>query len=78
MAKKKKKNSWIGWLIAIIAGIVSLITGKSWTESDITQEVIQESNKQADTERMEIPLMKHKQGQILQRTGYSEEDTRQD
>ena len=71
MAKKKKKNSWIGWLIAIIAGIVSLITGKSWTEWDITQEVIQESNKQADTERMEIPLMKNKQGQIIQRTGYT-------
>ena len=71
MAKKKKKNSWIGWLIAIIAGIVSLITGKSWTEWDITQEVIQESNKQADTERMEIPLMKQKQGQIIQRTGYT-------
>ena len=70
MAKKKKKNSWIGWLVAIIVGIVSLITGKSWTDWDITQEVIQESNKQADTKRMEIPIMKQKQGQIIQRTGY--------
>ena len=41
---KKKKNSWIGWLVAIIVGIVSLITGKSWTDWDITQAVIQEAN----------------------------------
>ena len=68
---KKKKNAWIGWLVAIIVGIVSLITGKSWTDWEITQEVIQESNKQADTERMEIPIMKQKQGQIIQRTGYT-------
>ena len=71
MTRKKKKNSLIGWIIALIVGIVSLLTGKSWTEWDTTQEVIQESNKQADTSLMEIPLSKGKQGQIIQRTGYT-------
>ena len=69
MTRKKKKNSLIGWLIALVVGIISLITGKSWTDWDSTQEVIQESNKQVDTSRMEIPLTKGKQGQIIQRTG---------
>ena len=71
MTRKKKKNSLIGWLIALIVGIISLITGKSWTDWDTTQEVIRESNKQADTSRMEIPVTKGKQGQIIQRTGYT-------
>ena len=71
MTRKKKKNSLIGWLIALVVGIISLITGKSWTDWDSTQEVIQESNKQVDTSRMEIPLTKGKQGQIIQRTGYT-------
>ena len=71
MTRKKKKNSLIGWIIALIVGIVSLLTGKSWTEWDTTQEVIQESNKQADTSLMEIPSSKGKQGQIIQRTGYT-------
>ena len=71
MTRKKKKNSLIGWIIALIVGIVSLLTGKSWTEWDTTQEVIQESNKQADTSLMEIPSSKGNQGQIIQRTGYT-------
>ena len=71
MTRKKKKNSLIGWLIALVVGIISLITGKSWTDWDTTQEVIRESNKQADTSRMEIPVTKGKQGQIIQRTGYT-------
>ena len=71
MTRKKKKNSLIGWLIALVVGIISLITGKSWTDWDSTQKVIQESNKQVDTSRMEIPLTKGKQGQIIQRTGYT-------
>ena len=62
MTRKKKKNSLIGWLIALVVGIISLITGKSWTDWDTTQEVIRESNKQADTSRMEIPVTKGKQG----------------
>lgn len=70
MVRKKKKSSLISWIIALIVGIVSLITGKSWTDWDTTQEVIQESNRQADTGRMEIPVM-NKQGQIIQRTGYT-------
>ena len=71
MTRKKKKNSLIGWFIALVVGIISLITGKSWMDWDSTQEVIQESNKQVDTSRMEIPLTKGKQGQIIQRTGYT-------
>lgn len=69
---KKKKHSWIGWLIALIVGAVSLFTGKSWTDWDITQDIIKESNQKANTSQMEIPLMdSKKQGQIIQRTGYT-------
>ena len=72
MTRKKKKSSFIGWLIAIVAGIASIATGKSWMEWDTTQEVIEHSNKKADTARMEIPIAKeNKQGQIIQRTGYT-------
>ena len=71
MTRKKKKSSLIGWFIALAIGIISLITGKSWTDWDSIQEIIQESNKQVDTSRMEIPLTKGKQGQIIQRTGYT-------
>ena len=69
---KKKKNSWIGWLIALIVGAVSLFTGKSWTDWNITQDIIKESNQKANTSQMKIPLMDaKKQGQIIQRTGYT-------
>lgn len=69
---KKKKNSLIGWFVALTIGTISLFTGKSWTDWDSTQEMIEESNKEADTGRMEIPLMtSKKQGQIIQRTGYT-------
>lgn len=69
---KKKKNSLIGWFVALTIGTISLFTGKSWTDWDTTQEMIEESNKEADTGRMEIPLMtSKKQGQIIQRTGYT-------
>lgn len=69
---KKKKNSWIGWLIALIVGAVSLFTGKSWTDWNITQDIIKESSQKANTSQMEIPLMDaKKQGQIIQRTGYT-------
>ena len=71
MTRKKKKSSLIGWFIALAIGIISLITGKSWTDWDSIQKIIQESNKQVDTSRMEIPLTKGKQGQIIQRTGYT-------
>ena len=71
MARKKKKNSILGWIVAIGVGIASLITGKDWMEWNTTQEIIRESNKQADTSRMEIPLMNKEQGQIIQRTGYT-------
>ena len=71
MARKKKKNSILGWIVAIGVGIASLITGKNWMEWDTTQEIIRESNKQADTSRMEIPLMNKEQGQVIQRTGYT-------
>ena len=69
---KKKKNSMIGWFVAFTIGTISLFTGKSWTDWDTTQKMIEESNKEADTGRMEIPLMtSKKQGQIIQRTGYT-------
>lgn len=69
---KKKKNSLIGWFVALTIGTISLFTGKSWTDWDTTQKMIEESNKEADTGRMEIPLMtSKKQGQIIQRTGYT-------
>ena len=69
---KKKKNSLIGLFVALTIGTISLFTGKSWTDWDTTQEMIEESNKEADTGRMEIPLMtSKKQGQIIQRTGYT-------
>ena len=71
MTRKKKKYSLISWFIALVVGIISLITGKSWMDWDSTQEIIQESNKQVDTSQMEIPLTKGKQGQIIQRTGYT-------
>lgn len=72
MSRKKKKNSFLGWIAAIIVGIISLITGKNWTEWNTTQDIIQESNKKADTSRMEIPVMNaQKQGQIIQHTGYT-------
>ena len=71
MTRKKKKNSLISWFIALVVGIISLITGKSWMDWDSTQEIIQESNKQVDSSRMEIPLTKSEQGQIIQRTGYT-------
>ena len=71
MGKKKKKNSQLGWLVGIIVGIVTLVTGKSWTDWDTTQDIINETNKHADTSRMEIPQAKDKQGQIIQRTGYT-------
>ena len=71
MARKKKKNSILGWIVAIGVGIASLITGKDWMEWNTTQEIIRESNKQADTSRMEIPLMNKEQGQVIQRTGYT-------
>ena len=42
MARKKKKNSILGWIVAIGVGIASLITGKDWMEWDTTQEIIRE------------------------------------
>ena len=71
MARKKKKNSFFGWTAAIIIGIASFITGKNWTEWDTTQTLIEGLNQQADTSRMEIPIKKEGQGQIIQRTGYT-------
>lgn len=68
MAKRKKKGSFIGWTTALIIGIASLITGNSWFNQVPSEEV----NERTDTLPMEIPLMgKNKQGQILNRTGYT-------
>lgn len=71
MTRKRKKSSFFQWILAFIMGILTFIIGRSWTEWDITQDTIKKINKHATTLRMEIPLMEEKQGQIIQRTGYT-------
>jgi endonuclease G len=84
MAKKKKKKTSAGWLVAIIIAILSFITGKSWSEWDISQTILDQvkrytreepAEQPADewtVQQMEIPLMSaKKQGQVIHRTGYT-------
>ena len=84
MAKKKKKKTSAGWLVAIIIAILSFITGKSWSEWDISQTILDEVKKYTQEEpaeqpadewtiqQMEIPVMSaKKQGQVIHRTGYT-------
>ena len=84
MAKKKKKKTSAGWLVAIIIAILSFITGKSWTEWDIPQTILDQvksytqeepAEQPADewtVQQMEIPVMSaKKQGQVIHRTGYT-------
>ena len=84
MAKKKKKKTSAGWLVAIIIAILSFITGKSWSEWDISQTILDQVKKYTQEEpaeqpadewtiqQMEIPLMSaKKQGQVIHRTGYT-------
>lgn len=67
MNKKKKKNGIWGLLAALIIGAATLIT-----EWDTTQDENQGTKKETDATQMEIPVMPvKKQGQILQRTGYT-------
>ena len=71
MSKKKKKS--LHWFIAavIIIALIGSTNLRSLTEK-ATQEVIQEANSHADTQRMEIPQISNgRQGQIIQRTGYT-------
>ena len=71
MSKKKKKS--LRWFIAavIIIALIGSTNLRSLTEK-ATQEVIQEANSHADTQRMEIPQISNgRQGQIIQRTGYT-------
>ena len=72
MAKKKKKNRIWGWAITLALCAGSFIVGQTWSDWDISRTLIQLNNKRADTSRMEIPVMpEEKQGQIIQRTGYT-------
>lgn len=84
MAKKKKKKTSAGWLVAIIIAILSFITGKSWNEWDISQTILDQVKKYTQEEpaeqpadewtvqQMEIPVMSaKKQGQVIHRTGYT-------
>ena len=84
MAKKKKKKTSAGWLVAIIIAILSFITGKSWSEWDISQTILDQVKKYTQEEpaeqpadewtvqQMEIPVMSaKKQGQVIYRTGYT-------
>ena len=84
MAKKKKKKTSAGWLVAIIIAILSFITGKSWSEWDISQTILDQVKKYTQEEaaeqpadewtiqQMEIPVMSaKKQGQVIHRTGYT-------
>lgn len=84
MAKKKKKKTSAGWLVAIIIAILSFITGKSWSEWDISQTILDQVKKYTQEEpaeqpadewtiqQMEIPVMSaKKQGQVIHRIGYT-------
>ena len=84
MAKKKKKKTSAGWLVAIIIAILSFITGKSWSEWDISQTILDQVKRYTQEEpaeqpadewtiqQMEIPVMSAKnQGQVIHRTGYT-------
>ena len=84
MAKKKKKKTSAGWLVAIIIAILSFITGKSWSEWDISQTILDQVKRYTQEEpaeqpadewtiqQMEIPVMSaKKQGQVIHRTGYT-------
>ena len=63
MNKKKKKNGIWGLLAALAIGAATLIT--EWDTN-------QDKSQGTDTSRMEIPVMSEKkQGQIIQRTGYT-------
>ena len=73
MSNRKKKNSSLKWFIAAVI-IIALIGGTDFASllEKANKEVIQEANRHADVERMEIPLMDaDAQGQIINRTGYT-------
>ena len=66
MGHKKKKQSWTRWIAALIVCIAALIINQSKVETETTTET------NDSTVRMEIPVMpEKKQGQIIQRTGYT-------
>ena len=83
MVKKKKKKTSVGWLTVIIIGILSFVTGHLWSAKNLTQVIINEVKDYAQwkgtdrlvnectNQQMEIPVMKKKQGKIIQRTGYT-------
>ena len=55
MAKKKKKKTSAGWLVAIIIAILSFITGKSWSEWDISQTILDQVKRYTQEEPTEQP-----------------------
>ncbi len=72
---KKKKNSKLPYWLTLLIAIALYIGGeplKAFISQAIPQEKTVPSAQQADMDKLEIPSMpKSKQGQILQRTGYT-------
>lgn len=71
---RKKKSKLPYWLVVLIA-VVLWIGGdqlKSWLGMETDQQKIEKSVQEADMYGLEIPVISNgKQGQILQRTGYT-------
>ena len=71
MAKKKKLPYWLTILIAAILWIGGDQL-KSWLGMETDQQKIERSVQETDMSGLEIPVINNgKQGQILQRTGYT-------
>ena len=71
---RKKKTKLPYWLTILIA-VILWIGGdqlKSWLGMETDQQKIEKSVQEADMSKLEIPVINNgKQGQILQRTGYT-------
>ena len=71
---QKKKTKLPYWLTILIVAIL-WIGGdqlKSWLGMETDQQKIEKSTQEADMSGLEIPVISNgKQGQILQRTGYT-------
>ena len=71
---QKKKSKLLYWLTVLIAVILWLGGDrlKSWLGMETDQQKIEKSVQNADMSKIEIPVITNgKQGQILQRTGYT-------
>ena len=65
MGNQKKRQSWTKWLAALAICIVAFIINNSNIEPEGTTKTDE------PIAGMEIPVMKDKKGQIIQRTGYT-------